>query len=340
MAFDVPAAPSAGIILGVQHIISREAAYHGGTYLTASLSGKPSERRWLDVDTDMCHLLPDVNPFRRPHGMSLQAFLDEKVADLEKAILGPGPENVAAFIAEPLLASGGVVLPPAGYHKRCLEVCRRFDVIYISDEVVTGFGRLGHWFASEDVFDIVPDIIACAKGLTSGYLPMGAAIFSDALFESIRGEVSEGAYFTSGFTYSGHPICAAVALKNIEIFERDDILHHTREVIPYFQQRLHAMHELRLVIDTRGAGLVGCLECALARDGQQSDEINALIGPRLDAHCQRLGLMVRPYGNLCIFSPPLIITVEQIDELFDLLTRGVEITTQDFIDEGYQFVAA
>jgi adenosylmethionine-8-amino-7-oxononanoate aminotransferase len=320
-------------------IISREAAYHGGTYLTASLSGKPSERRWLDVDTHMCHLLPDVNAYRRPPGMSLSVFLDEKVADLENAILELGADNVAAFIAEPLLASGGVVIPPEGYHKRCLEICRRYDVVYISDEVVTGFGRLGHWFASEPVFDIVPDIITCAKGLTSGYLPMGAAIFSDALFESIRGEVSEGAYFTSGFTYSGHPICAAVALKNIEIFERDGILQHARDVIPYFQKRLHAMHDMPLIVDTRGAGLVGCLECALQKDGVQSDETNALIGPRLDAHCQQLGLMVRPYGNMCIFSPPLIITLAQIDELFDLLIRGVEITLQEFLDEGYDVVS-
>lgn len=320
-------------------IISREAAYHGGTYLTASLSGKPSERAWLDVDTTMCHLLPDVNPFRRPLGMSLDAFLDEKVADLENAIVQLGPDNVAAFIAEPLLASGGVVVPPSGYHRRCLQVCRRYDVIYISDEVVTGFGRLGHWFASEPVFDIVPDIITCAKGLTSGYLPMGAAIFSDALFDSIAGDASEGASFTSGYTYSGHPVCAAVALKNIEIFERDGILEHVRQVTPYFQQRLHALRDMPLVVDTRGAGLVGCLECALGEDGVHSDQASALIGPRLDARCQSLGLMVRPYGNMCIFSPPLIITLEQIDELFDLLERGVQITAKAFADEGYDVVA-
>lgn len=317
-------------------IISREAAYHGGTYLTASLSGKPGERQWLDVDTSICHLLPHVNAFHRPPGMTLSEFLDEKIADLENAIIELGPDNVAAFIAEPLLASGGVVVPPVGYHKRCLEVCRRYDVIYISDEVVTGFGRLGHWFASEAVFGIVPDIITCAKGLTSGYLPMGAAIFSDALFESVSGEVSNGACFTSGFTYSGHPVCAAVALKNIEIFERDGILQHTRNIIPHFQKRLHEMRKMPLVVDVRGEGLVGCLECALSKNGQRSAELDALIGPRLDDHCQALGLMVRPYGTMCIFSPPLIITIEQIDEMFDLLAQGVAIATTEFLDEGYE----
>jgi putrescine aminotransferase len=319
-------------------VISRVAAYHGGTYLTASLSGKPTERKWLDVDTTICHLIPDVNPFRRPKGMNIQTFLDEKVADLENAILELGPDNVGAFIAEPVLASGGVIVPPAGYHKRCLEVCRKYDVLYISDEVVTGFGRLGHWFASEAVFGIVPDIITCAKGLTSGYLPMGAAIFSDRLFKDIAGEVSKGAYFASGFTYSGHPVCAAVALKNIEIFERDGILEHTRAIIPHFQKRLREVAELPLVVDVRGEGLVGCLECAVTRDGVQSLEANAMIGPLVDTHCQDLGLMVRPYGNMCVFSPPLIITDAQIDELFDLLTEGVKSATKALLAQGFELV--
>jgi putrescine aminotransferase len=317
-------------------IITRESAYHGGTYLAASLSGKPSERVWLDTNDEIPHFLPDVNPFRRPKGMSIENFLDEKVADLENAIIELGQDNVAAFIAEPLLASGGVVVPPEGYHKRCLDVCRKHDVLYISDEVVTGFGRLGHWFASEEVFNIVPDIIICAKGLTSGYLPMGAAIFSDSLFKDIEGEVSQGAYFTTGFTYSGHPICAAVGLKNIEIFERDNVLGHTREVIPYFQERLAAMKALPLVVDVRGKGLVGCLECALSADSNDSADTHFKIGSVIDAACQELGLMLRPYGNMCIFSPPLIITKEQIDDMFDLLKQGVEIATQQLLDEGFK----
>lgn len=320
-------------------IISREAAYHGGTYLTASLSGKPAERQWLDVDSTFCHLLPDVNPFRRPAGMSLEDFRDEKVNDLEQTIVELGPDNVAAFIAEPLLASGGVIVPPVGYHQRCLEVCRRYDVLYISDEVVTGFGRLGHWFASEAVFGIVPDIITCAKGLTSGYVPMGAAIFSDRLFADLADEGSQGAYFTSGFTYSGHPVCAAVGLKNIEIFERDGILEHTRQVIPHFQRRLQAMADLPLVVDVRGAGLVGGLECSMTLDGERSAETDALIGPIIDEACQELGLMVRPYGNMCIFSPPLIITEIQIDELFDLLTRGVQLAAERLRQQGFEFAS-
>ncbi|MEP4639310.1 MAG: aminotransferase class III-fold pyridoxal phosphate-dependent enzyme, partial [Yoonia sp.] len=158
-------------------IISRQKAYHGSTYLSAAVSGKERDRLWLDKPDGLAHFLPDVNPLMRGPDQSVDDFLDEKIADLENAILDLGPENVAAFIAEPVLASGGVIVPPKGYHKRCIEVCHAHDVLYISDEVVTAFGRLGHWFASKDVFDIQPDIITCAKGLTSGYAPMGAAIF-------------------------------------------------------------------------------------------------------------------------------------------------------------------
>ncbi|KIC27121.1 aminotransferase [Leisingera sp. ANG-M6] len=322
-----------------KRIITRAHAYHGGTYLTASLSGKPSERQWFDTDQSIPHFLPDVNAFRRPQGMSIDTFLDEKVADLENAILELGADNVAAFIAEPVLGSGGVIVPPAGYHSRCLEVCHKHDVLYISDEVVTGFGRLGHWFASEELFGITPDIITCAKGLTSGYAPMGAAIFSDRLFQDIEGDISKDVYFTSGYTYSGHPVCAAAGLKNIEIFERDGILEHVRKVTPHFQKRLHQMLELPLIADVRGMGLVGCIECSLTRDGQASAEIDATIGAVIDARCQELGLMVRPYGSMAIFSPPLVITKAQIDDMFDILTEGVQRATRELLGQGLELEA-
>ena len=190
------------------------------------------DRKNFDLITDTIHHLPVPLPYRRPEGMSLEAFCDEKVADLENKILELGPEKVACFIAEPVLASGGVIVPPPGYQKRTLEVCRKYGVIYISDEVVTGFGRLGHFLASEPVFDIVPDIITCAKGLTSGYQPLGAAIISEKLFEKVSGSEAGGVIFSHGFTYSGHPVACAAALKNIEIIEREDICGHVRKVGP------------------------------------------------------------------------------------------------------------
>lgn len=323
---------------GKKKIISRKAAYHGGTYLAASVSGKTIDNPWLDTDREICHLLPDVNPFRRPQHMNVEAFCTQKVADLEQAIVELGAENVAAFIAEPLLASGGVVVPPRGYHKGCLEICRKYDVLYISDEVVTGFGRLGHWFASHDIYGIVPDIITCAKGMTAGYAPMGAAIFSDSLFTEIEANGVAGVRFESGFTYSGHPVCAAAGLKTIEIFERDRVLEHVRHIIPHFQVRLRQLIDLPLVVDVRGDGLVGCIECALPGMGSADESFNDKIGAAIDDQCQQLGLMVRPYANMCVFSPPLIITHRQIDDMFDLLVRGVEIATEDLLTNGLQAI--
>lgn len=315
--------------------ISREKAYHGSTYLSASVSGKERDKNWFDHATDLVRLLPDVNPFRRPQGMSMAEFLDAKVADLENAILEAGPERVAAFIAEPVLASGGVIVPPEGYHQRCLEVCRRHDVLYISDEVVTCFGRLGHWFASEPVFGIVPDIITCAKGLTSGYSPMGACIISDRLVDEISGGSSKNATFSNGFTYSGHPVSAAVALKTIEIFERDGILDHVRSISPLFQERVRALSPLPMVVDTRGMGLVGCVECSTSENGRSNPlSVDLEVGARIDANCQKLGLLVRPIVNMCVFSPPLVITADEIDLMFDLLEKAIRLTADELAREG------
>ncbi len=316
-------------------VISRQHAYHGGTYLSASLSGKPKERVWLDTADDICHFLPDVNPLHRAEGQSMEAFLDEKVSDLENAILDLGPENVALFIAEPVLASGGVIVPPEGYHKRCLDVCRKHDVLYHSDEVVTAFGRCGHWFASEDVFGIRPDIITIAKGMTSGMVPMGAAIFSDRLLKDLEGELGAGKSFAAGYTYTGHPVCASVGLKNIEIFEAENVLEHVRDITPYFQKRLRALLDLPAVVDARGVGLIGCVECSVSKDGEVSKGINETLGEKIDAICQELGLNLRPIGNLLVFSPPLVITKAQINDLFDILEKGIAKGTEGLIAEGY-----
>ena len=310
-------------------IISRQKAYHGSTYLAASVSGKERDKGWLDQAEELAYFLPNVNPSLRPEGMSIAAFLDRKVADLDRAITEIGADRVAAFIAEPILASGGVIVPPDGYHKRCLEVCRRHDVLYISDEVVTGWGRLGHWFASKDVFDIVPDIITTAKGLTSGYVPMGACILSDALISSVSGENARGATFSNGYTYSGHPVAAAAALKNIEIFERDGVLEHVRSVVPVFQERLHDLGRHRIVSDTRGAGLVGCVECSVDGRNGNSLDLDLQIGARIDRHCHQLGLMLRPIINMCVFSPPLIITETEIHRMFDIMDVAIGRTADE-----------
>ena len=324
-------------VLGRRHkkkIISRENAYHGSTYLSASCSGKESDKTLMDTDTDNVHFLPSVNYYHHGNGMTEEEFCQAKLDDLEHKILELGSDSVAAFIAEPVLASGGVIVPPVGYHKKCLDICRKYDVLYISDEVVTGFGRLGHWFASKDVFDIEPDIITVAKGLTSGYLPLGACFISDRVFSQVSGEQAKDVVFSNGYTYSGHPVSCAAALKNIEIFEQERILEHVQDVAPYFQQRIRELSTIPLVGQVRGVGLIGCVECVV-ENPRESVALQKTIGVRIDAHCQRLGLILRPLANMCVFSPPLIITRTQIDDMVGILERGIRLTMEDLAHNSY-----
>ena len=317
-----------------KHIISRHDAYHGSTYLSAAVSGKPRDKNWLDTRLDTVHFISSPNPYRRPEGMDVDGFRDFLVKELEDKILEVGPDKVGAFIAEPILASGGVIVPPAGYHAGCLEVCRRHDVIYISDEVVTGFGRLGHWFASEPVFDITPDIIISAKGLTSGYIPLSCVIISDRLIQAVSGDSNRGSVFSNGFTYSGHPVACAAGIANMEVFESQGLLENALEVGPYMQEQLRTLSDLPIVGDIRGMGLMGCLECVASQESRQPLELDYEVGSRIDKHCQALGLLVRPLINMCVMSPPLCITRGQIDEMIRILREGISRTMADLEAEG------
>ena len=306
-------------------VISREKSYHGSTYLSHTVSGKERDKSRFDTESRLVRFLPDVNPYRRPEGMSVEAWCDEKVADLERMIADVGADKIGAFIAEPILASGGVVVPPPGYHRRTFEVCKANDILYISDEVVSAFGRLGHWFASEEVFGIKPDMITCAKGLTSGYIPMGAVIISDEVMANCA-DPDEAVLFSNGFTYSGHPVAAAAALKNMEIFEREGILENVLDVSPHFQERLGALSKYEIVGDARGMGLLGCIE-AKAEDL----EAERRLGQMIDDACEDLGLVVRPLINMAVFSPPLIITHAQVDDLFDILEEALTRVERDVL---------
>jgi adenosylmethionine-8-amino-7-oxononanoate aminotransferase len=288
----------------------------------------------MDLITDYIHHLPVPNPYRRPEGMSLEAFCDEKVADLENKILELGPENVACFIAEPLLASGGVIVPPPGYQKRTWEVCRKYDVLYISDEVVTGFGRLGHVFASKPVFDIEPDIITCAKGLTSGYVPLGAMLVSDRLFAELTATAGKGQFFANGYTYSAHPVACAAGLANLDIIEREDICGRVRENGPYFQQRMRELLELDMVGDVRGSHFMVCVETSADKKNKTVPPANWDFAWRIFEKCRPKGLMVRPLSHLVILSPPLVITRAQIDETVEVLKQGIKEVADDLTREG------
>ncbi len=305
-----------------KHVISRVNGYHGSTYLSASCSGKMREKANMDMEEDSIHLLPCPKPKDRPAGMSMEAFCDEKVADLERKILELGPDKVAAFIAEPVMASGGVIIPPDGYFRRCHAICRKYDVLFIADEVVTSFGRLGHYFASEDVCGVVPDLLTTAKGLTSGYVPMGALFISDRLMAEIADASSQARPFFSGFTYSGHPVAAAAAMANLDIFERDNLLEHVRDISNHFENALSGLGDLGVVTDIRVKGLMAGIECELDASRPNEDR-DCAFTLKVDRHCHDLGLLVRPVYNACVMSPALTITRPQIDELAGKLREGI-----------------
>ena len=308
-----------------KQIIARQKGYHGSTFLASSVSGKERDKSYMDMGNNRVHFLGNVNPFIRPKGMDEEAWCDKIIQEFRDLVESVGAENIAAFIAEPILASGGVIVPPAGYHARCLDICHENDILYISDEVVTAFGRLGEFFASKEIFNIEPDIITVAKGITSGYVPLGGVLISDRLMEELKSEKNSSVMFSNGFTYSSHPVSCAAALKNIEIMERENIFGHVKSVAPHFQARLAKFAEFDIVGDVRGMGLLGCIEGIASEnlDERQRLEIDYEFGSRIDEKCEARGLIVRPLINMCVFSPPLTITTEQIDEMFDIIEESL-----------------
>ena len=279
-------------------IISRHDAYHGSTYLSASCSGKERDKNNFDFADDIVHHLSSPNPFRKDQNLSDEEFCDIKVKELEDKILELGSDKVAAFIAEPILASGGVIIPPKGYHKKTLEVCRKHNILYISDEIVTGFGRLGHIMSSEEHFDVTPDIILLAKGITSGYVPCGAVVISEALMADLDNK--EKVIFSNGFTDSGHPVAMAAAHATLDFMENNNLLDHVKKVAPYFQSKLSELIDLPIVGDVRGAGLMAAVECVIDKEKRDPLNLQYEIASRINTHCQNLGLIVRPLFNLSL----------------------------------------
>ncbi|NRB00837.1 MAG: aminotransferase class III-fold pyridoxal phosphate-dependent enzyme, partial [Rhodobacteraceae bacterium] len=213
-----------------RHVLTRRGSYHGSTYIAQSLTGKPADRQpEFAYETEKIHHTAEPNAYRPPEGVADEDFTDFLIDDFAAKIEEIGPENIMAHFAEPILGAGGVVVPPMRYIRETREMCRKHGIIYVADEVVTGFGRLGAWFASKDVMGIQPDIIVCAKGLTSGYQPLGATIVSDAIYDVVAEAGHPERLFTNGFTYSGHPVACAAALKNIEIMERERLPERVRE---------------------------------------------------------------------------------------------------------------
>ena len=292
--------------------ISRQYAYHGVTFGALSVQGVTANRVMFEP------LMPGVVHAPAPYAHHCNMHPDSPVCTMacahavETAILTQGADTVAAFIAEPVQAAGGVIIPPPEYLAQVREICRRHDVLFIADEVVTGFGRLGDWFGSRH-YAIQPDLMTMAKGITSGYIPLGATAVSDAVYDVFLTMAGDGPELRHGNTYSGHPIAAAAALANIDILEREDLPGHAKDMGPVLRRELKAIQVRHAdwVVDANGEGLIARLELHDPR-GLLAD---GALGTRMASRMYELGLIVRPIGDVVTFSPPLLINESQIRQM-------------------------
>jgi len=314
-------------------VIARDYSYHGSTYISQSIGKRPGDRiPQFRYKESGIHHISAPNFYRAHEGMDEAAFCDYLVAEFEAKIAEVGPENIGGFFAEPIQASGGVIVPPAGYLPRMAAICAAHDILFIADEVVTAFGRTGHWFASLDQFGFQPDMITCAKGLTSGYIPLGALIFSDRIWAAMAADGDR--WFTSGFTYSGHPVSCAAALKNIEIMEREDLLGNASRVGQYFEERMAEMTALPMVGDVRGSKLMVCVENVADKARRTLLDEGLDVGKRISDRAESMGLMVRPMGHLNVMSPPLTITKAEVDFVAEILEKSIRAVADDLVREG------
>ena len=310
------------------HIISRINAYHGSTMAGASLGGMSGMHAQGGLP------IPGISHIDQPHwwkngrllGMSPENFGHVAARWLEERILALGAENVAAFIGEPIQGAGGVIVPPASYWPEIQRICELYGILLVSDEVICGFGRTGHWFGCETL-GFKPDLMTFAKGVTSGYVPLGGVMVGERVAKVL---IEQGGEFEHGYTYSGHPVACAVALANIRLIQELQLVEHVRDDVgPYLARAFEALREHPLVGDTQTCGLMGAL--VLVKDKSTGepfpDEVS--IGMVCRGHCFANGLIMRAVGERMIIAPPLVITRAQIDEMMSLIRRCLDLTLAD-----------
>jgi 4-aminobutyrate---pyruvate transaminase len=307
-------------------IISRLKAYHGVTVATASLTGLPNNHR--DFDLPIARIrhadCPHHYRFAKP-GESEEEFANRLAEGLEGQILREDPETVAAFIAEPVMGAGGVIVPPTTYFEKIQNVLKKYDVLFIVDEVICGFGRTGNMFATE-TFNLSPDIITMAKALSASYQPISATVVSEELYQAFVQQSEKIGVFAHGFTHSAHPVACAVALETLKIYEERKILQHVRQVMPLFQRRLRDLAAHPLVGEARGIGLIGALELVRDKTSRAAFAPAAGVGLLAAEIAQEEGLILRAMVDSLALCPPLVITEAEIDEMFTRLTRALDRT--------------
>ena len=302
-------------------IIARKNGYHGSTVAGASLGGMTYMHEQGDLP------IPGITHIAQPYwfgeggDMSPEEFGVWAANQLEEKILELGVDNVGAFIAEPIQGAGGVIVPPATYWPRIKEILAKYDILFVADEVICGFGRTGEWFGS-DFYDLKPHMMTIAKGLTSGYVPMGGLIVRD----EVVAVLNEGGDFNHGFTYSGHPVAAAVALENIRILRDEKIVNRVHEeTAPYLQKRLRELGDHPLVGEVRGVGMLGAIELVQDKATRKRHEGKG-AGMICRTFCFENGLIMRAVGDTMIISPPLVISKAEIDELVTKARHCLDLT--------------
>jgi putrescine aminotransferase len=302
-------------------IISRVNGYHGSTVAGASLGGMTYMHEQGDLPIPGIVHIPQPYWFGEGGDKTPDEFGVWAAEQLEKKILELGVENVGAFIAEPIQGAGGVIVPPDTYWPKIKEILARYDILFVADEVICGFGRTGEWFGS-DFYDLKPDLMTIAKGLTSGYIPMGGVIVRDEIVKVLN----EGGDFNHGFTYSGHPVAAAVGLENIRILSEEKIVERVKsETAPYLQKRLRELSDHPLVGEVRGVGMLGAIELVKNKTTRERYTGKG-AGMICRTFCFNNGLIMRAVGDTMIISPPLVITFAEIDELVEKARKCLDLT--------------
>jgi 4-aminobutyrate--pyruvate transaminase len=307
-----------------KHFISLQRGYHGSSSTGAGLTALPVFHRGFDLPLPTQHYIPSPNPYRHPLGDDAQALISASVQALRDKVAELGAHNVAAFFCEPIQGSGGVIVPPAGWLKAMREAARELDILFVVDEVITGFGRTGPMFASE-AEGVDPDLMTLAKGLTSGYLPMGATMLSEKVYAAIADAAPAGAPIGHGATYSAHPVAAAAALEVLRLYTEGGVLANAQRVAPYFAAALDGLRSHPLVGDARCRGLLGALELVSDKAGKRGFDGSLGLPDRLFASAYRHGVVFRCFADGILgFAPALTYTEGDVEQLFERVKKVLD----------------
>jgi 4-aminobutyrate--pyruvate transaminase len=316
-------------------IIARKKGYHGVTLVAASLTGLPINHGSFDIPFDFVKHTSCPHFWREGQPGETEAEFNVRMAaDLEAMILAEGPDTVAAFIAEPVMGAGGVIVPPRGYFPAISAVLQKYDILFIDDEVICGFGRTGNWFGAE-TFKMQTTSVSMAKQITGGYVPLSAVAINAEMAEAIEAESSRYPALGHGFTYGGHPLGCAVGVKTLEIYQRRNILGHVRNMAPIFQAKLREYADHPLVGEARGVGLMGALELSPDKANAAIFAQPGKVGGKLAAELLNHGVILRAMGDTLGLCPPMIITEAEIEELFDPMETALDATYQWAKAEGH-----